>query len=53
MIRNEIRHEVQQIQKEFKCDELEAINILLQLIIMQNDDVYFEEDLERILSKAA
>ena len=52
-----VRHEVQQIQKDFSCDQLEAINILLGLITQEESKIYFfegdfEEDLET-LPKAA
>jgi hypothetical protein len=48
-----IRDEVRQIQEDFKCDELEAANILLGLIAQEENDVYFGFEEEEILLKAA
>lgn len=37
-----IRDEIRQIQKDFKCDELEAVNILLQLIAQEEFEKFTE-----------
>lgn len=47
-----IRDEIRQIQKEFKCDELAAVNILLQLVA-QEDNAQMLEEFIRDLPKAA
>lgn len=47
-----IRKEVHEIQKNFNCSEIEAVNILLQLIA-QDEFEQFTEFEEQTLPKAA
>ncbi|MBC8228991.1 hypothetical protein H8E77_05510 [bacterium] len=48
-----LNQEIAEIMEEFDCDELEAVNILLQLVAQEENIEELIEDLEEPLLQAA